>query len=96
MEYYKAIKNNDFMKFLDKLIEQESIIPRDKPITKQHIWYALTDKWILSLKLGIPKIQFTDHMKHKKKKDQSVDASVFRSGNKILTGGNNGDKVRIR
>jgi hypothetical protein len=36
--------------------------------------YALTDKWILAQKLGIPKIQFTDHMKLKKKEDQSVDA----------------------
>jgi hypothetical protein len=37
----------------------------------------------------IPKIQFTDHMKPKKKEDQSVDASVLlRRGNKILTGRN--------
>ena len=36
----------------------------------------------------IPKIQFRDHMKLKKK-DQSVDASVLlRTGNKILTRGN--------
>ena len=36
---------------------------------------------------GIPKIQFTDHMKLKKKEDQSVDASVLlRRGNKILMG----------
>ena len=35
-------------------------------------------------KLRIPKIQFTDHMKLKKKEDQSVDASVLlRRGNKI-------------
>jgi hypothetical protein len=34
--------------------------------------------------LGIPKIQFTNHMKLKKKEDQSVDTSVFlRRGNKI-------------
>jgi hypothetical protein len=26
---------------------------------------------------GIPKIQFTDHMKPKKKEDQNVDASVL-------------------
>jgi len=33
-------------------------------------------------------IQLTDHMKLKKKEDQSVDTSVLlRSGNKILTGG---------
>jgi hypothetical protein len=35
-------------------------------------------------KLGIPKIQFTNHMKHKKKEDQSVDTSILlRRGNKI-------------
>jgi hypothetical protein len=39
--------------------------------------------------LRFAKIQFTDHMKLKKKKDQSVDASVrLRRGNKILMGGN--------
>jgi hypothetical protein len=34
------------------------------------IWYTLIDKWILAQKFGIPKIQFTDHMKLKKKEDQ--------------------------
>ena len=39
--------------------------------------------------LGIPKTQFTDHMKLKKMEDLGVDASVLlRRGNKILTGGN--------
>jgi hypothetical protein len=38
--------------------------------------YSVTDKWILAQKLGIAKIQFTDHMKLKKE-DQSVDASVL-------------------
>jgi hypothetical protein len=37
----------------------------------------------LAPKLGIPKIQFTDHMRLKKKEDQSVDASVLlKRGNK--------------
>jgi hypothetical protein len=36
-------------------------------MTKEHTWYVLTDKWILAQKLGISKIQFTDHMKLKKK-----------------------------
>jgi hypothetical protein len=50
----------------------------------QNTWYTLTDKWILAQKLGICKIQFTDHMKLKKKEDQSVDTSVLlRWGNKI-------------
>ena len=36
----------------------------------------------------MPKIQLTDHMKFKKKEDQSVNASVLlRKGNKIITGG---------
>jgi hypothetical protein len=46
-----------------------------------------TDKWILAQKVQITKIQFTDHMKLKKK-DQSVDTSVFlRSVIKIPMGG---------
>jgi hypothetical protein len=55
---------------------------KNNPITKEHTWYALTDKWILAQKLRIPKIQFTDHMKLKEE-DQSVDASVhLRRGTK--------------
>jgi hypothetical protein len=51
--------------------------------------FVLTDKWILAQKFRIPKIQFTQHIKPKKKEDQNVDASVLlRRGNKILTGGN--------
>ena len=47
-----------------------------------------TDKWILAQKLSIPKIQFTGHMKLKKKKDQSVATSVLiRRGTKISIGG---------
>ena len=54
------------------------------PVTKEHTGYVLTDKWLLSLKFGIPKIQFTNHMKLKKKEDQIVGASVLlRRGNKI-------------
>jgi hypothetical protein len=38
-------------------------------------------------KLSMPMIQLTDHMKPKKKEDQSVDASVFlKRGNKIIMG----------
>ena len=40
---------------------------RGNPITKEHTWCALTDKWIL------PTIQFTNHMKLKNREDQSVD-----------------------
>ena len=57
------------------------------PVTK-HTWYVLTYKWILGKKLGIPMIQLTDHMKLKKKEDQSVYASALLGrGDKIITGG---------
>jgi hypothetical protein len=37
--------------------------------------------------VDIPKIKFTDHLKLKKKEEQSVGASILlRMGNKILTG----------
>ena len=58
---------------------------------------ALTDKWILSQKLRIPKIQFTNHMKLKKNEDQSVDSLILlRRGNKISMEGVTRDKVRSR
>ena len=58
-------------------------------VTKEHTWYALTDKWLLVQKLRIPNILFTDHMKLMKKAEQSVNVSVLiRSGYKTLTGGN--------
>jgi hypothetical protein len=56
---------------------------RGNPITKEHTCYALTDKWILAQKLGIPKILFANHMTLKKE-DQSVDTLILlRRGNKI-------------
>jgi hypothetical protein len=45
--------------------------------------------------LRIPKIQFTHHMKLKKKEDQTVGTSVLlRKGNKILVGANMETKCR--
>jgi hypothetical protein len=59
------------------------------PVTKEHTWCALIEKWILAQKLRISKIQFTDHMKLSKKEDQSMDALVLlRRGNKIFKGEN--------
>jgi hypothetical protein len=54
------------------------------PITKELPCYTLTDKWILTQNLRIPKIQFPKHKKIKKKEDQWVDiSSLLRLGNKI-------------
>ena len=88
MEFYSAMKNNDFMKFTGKWMELENIILSEVTVTKEHTWYVLTDKWILGKKLGILMIQLINHMKFKKKDKQSVDASVIlRMGNKIIMGG---------
>jgi len=57
MEYYSAIKNNGFMKFIGKWVELGNIILSElTQLQKTHTWYALTDKWILAPKLGLPKI----------------------------------------
>jgi hypothetical protein len=47
------------------------------PFKKEPTWYTLTDKWVLAQKLGIPDVQFTDHINLKKMEDQSVDTSVL-------------------
>jgi hypothetical protein len=95
MEYYSAIKNNEFMKFLGKWMELEDIILSEVTQPQKNTWYTFTDRWILAQKLRIPKIQFKDHMKLKKKEDQSVGALVLlRKGNKILMGANMETKCR--
>ena len=50
---------------------------RGNPITKEYICYVLADEWILAPNLRIPKIQLADHMKLKKKEDQSVDTLIL-------------------
>ena len=77
------------MKFTGKWMELENIILSEVTQSQKntHSMYSLI-KWTLAQKFGNPKMQFTDHMKPKKKEDQNVDASVLlRRGNKILTGG---------
>ena len=49
------------MKFTGKWMELEKYNPESgKSVTKEHTWYVLTDKWILSQKFRIRKIPFTD------------------------------------
>jgi hypothetical protein len=59
--------------------------------------HVLSDNWILAQKLRIPKMNcFTDYMKLKKKKGQSMYAFVLlRRGNKIFMGGNTETKCGI-
>jgi hypothetical protein len=56
MEYYTAIKMNEFMKFIGKWIDVEGIILSEVTQSKELTQYVLTDKWILVQKLRIPKI----------------------------------------
>ena len=51
MEYYLAVKNNNFMKFLVKWMELENIILSAVTQSQKYTWYVLTDKWILAQKL---------------------------------------------
>jgi hypothetical protein len=89
MEYYSAIKNNDFMKFTGKCMELENIILSEVTQSQKNPQYVLPDKLILAQQFGIPKIKFTYHMKLKKKEDQIVDVSVLLiKWNKIHTGEN--------
>jgi hypothetical protein len=73
------------MKFTGKWMELDNIIPSEvDPHIKEHTWYILSDKWVLTLKLRLPTIQ----PKNLKKEDQSMDASILhRRGNKIITVG---------
>jgi hypothetical protein len=89
MEYYSAIKNDESIKFFHEIRRQMDGTRKYRPdwvnpVTEEHTWYALTDKWILAQKFRIPKIQFIDLMKLKKK-----DTLVFlRRGIKIPMEGN--------
>ena len=54
-------------------------------VTKQHISYILTDKWILGKIHGIPTVQLTERMKLKRKEDKRVHTSVLlQRGNKLI------------
>jgi hypothetical protein len=64
MEYYSAINNSGFMKFLVQWRYLEDIILSEH---KKVIRYALTDKWILAQKHRTPKILFSKHKEIKKR-----------------------------
>jgi hypothetical protein len=78
MKYYSAIKNDELMKFLGKWMELENIILSKLTQSQKNTYciHSLKSRWMLDQKLQIPKIQFTDHMKLRKKDDQSVGVSV--------------------
>jgi hypothetical protein len=68
MEYYSAIKNNNFTKFTGKWMDLEYItLSEVTQVKEEHTWYVLTYKWILGKEYGIPMIQLTKNMKLRKK-----------------------------
>ena len=80
-----AIKNSNFTKFAGKWMDLENLTLNEVTQSQKntHSMHSLIS---FTPKLGIPKIQFTDHMKLKKD-DQSVDTSVLlRRGIKIPMG----------
>jgi len=94
MEYYSAIKNNDFMKSIGKWVELENIILSEVTQSQKNTkWCVLTGKWILAQKLKLPKMQSMDHQKLKKKDDQNVDTSLLKRGNKNMPRRGYGGKV---
>jgi hypothetical protein len=65
VEYYSAIKNSNFITFIGKWMDMENINLNEVTQSQKdtHHMYSL-----LSDKLGLSKVQFTDHMKPKKTK----------------------------
>jgi hypothetical protein len=70
MECYSAIKNIEFMKFLGKWMHLEDIILSEVTQSQKNTHGMHSGKWIVARKLRLPKIQFTKHMKLKKKEEQ--------------------------
>jgi hypothetical protein len=84
MEYYSAIKNYEFIKFLGKWIHLEDIILRDVTQTQKNIhdMHSLTSGYYPRC-FEYPRY-ILKNMKLKKKEGQSVDTLFFlRMRNKI-------------
>jgi hypothetical protein len=87
MEYYSAIKKNEFMKFRGKWMDLEGIILSEVTQSQKNSndMYSLISGYE-PRNLGYPryKIQFAKHMKLKKNEDQNMDTlPLLRIGNKI-------------
>jgi hypothetical protein len=85
MEYYSAIKNNEFIKFLGKWVYLEDIILSEvtQSQKKSLDMHSLISKWILAQKPRIPKIQLPKHKKIKKEVQHMDTSFLPRIRNKI-------------
>jgi hypothetical protein len=76
MEYYSAIKKNEFMKCLGIWMDLEGIILSEVTQSQKNshdIYSLISGYWPRNLEYPRYKIQFAKHMKMKKNKDQSMD-----------------------
>jgi hypothetical protein len=72
MEYYSAIKKNEFMKFLGKWLDLEGIILSDVTQSQKNSndMYSLISGYLpRNLEYPRYKLQFAKHMKLKKNED---------------------------
>ena len=86
MEYFSAIKKNEFLKFLGKWMDLEGIILSEVTQSQKnsHDMYSLISGYYpRNLEYPRYKIQFAKHMKLKKNKEQSVETlPILKIGNK--------------
>jgi hypothetical protein len=79
MEYYSAIKKNEFMKLLGKWMNLEGIILSEVNQSQKnsHNMLIKTDKWILAQKLRIPKKQDTICKTHETQEERRPKCGHF-------------------
>ena len=94
MVYYSAIKNNEFMKFLDKLMELENIILSEITQLQKntHGMHSLMNGFYSQM-LQITRIQFTDHRKLNRKKTKVWVLRAFLEGEQNAHRSKYADKV---
>ena len=86
MEYYSAIRKNEFMKFLGKCLDLQGIILSEVTQSQKNsndMYSLISGYQPRNLEYPRYKIQFAKHMKLKKNKDQSADTlPLLKIGNK--------------
>jgi hypothetical protein len=98
IEYYSAIKNNEFIKFLGEEMDLGDIILSEvtQSQKKSLDMHSLISGYYPQ-KFRIPKIQFAKHMKLNKKEDQHLDISfLLRIGNRTPMEGVTETKFRAK
>jgi hypothetical protein len=96
MEYYTVIKNNEFMKFLDKWMVLLDIILSEITQSQKSTHDMLSPVSDISPEAGIPKIHFAKHIKLKNKEPKCGNFDPFQKGEQNTHGRSYRDKVQSR